>query len=428
MKPLLRLLLFIVALVVLVYFTFFHSYGPTPAKPLDVHAALAGSWRGSLASPGGGLPFGLDIAKSKDGSWRAGVRNGTEYLPFSRVAVTGASVSLEFDHYDSIISAELLADGETLMGQWSRRAMGGTRTKMDFYAKKDVSFRFPIPPHKKETGTTPPLLSGEWEVVFTDKGGQSEAKGIFKQSDRTVEGTFLTPVGDYRFLEGNYDNGLLRLSVFDGAHAFLFRANMDKSGRLSGDFWSRDSYHATWTALKGSKNMPDPFTLTKLTNREKRFRFNFPDMDGKMVADSAEQFRGKVVVVYIFGTWCPNCNDEASFLEELYRAYHDRGLEVIGLANEFSGNFRTDKEMVLRYKKKYGLSWPVLLVGIANKKKTAQALADLDRILAYPTTVFIDRHGKVQKIYTGFNGPGTGKRYHVLRKQFTDIVEGLLSP
>jgi thiol-disulfide isomerase/thioredoxin len=384
-----------------------------------------GLWRGVLQSPGGELPFGLEIKMNEQGSLIAGVRNGEEYLPFTFTKQEKLNLEFVFEHYDSVITAALSPTSNTMKGTWSRRSLGGKRTTMDFYADKNAGYRF-MPIENKKSNDVSSDISGNWIVEFSDADGTSEAKAIFKQEGNRLEGTFLTPVGDYRFLEGTYEAGKLFLSVFDGAHAFLFKAEMNREGRFSGDFWSRDSYHATWTAVRGEKEMPDPYTLTKLSNQENRFRFSFPGLDGKVMTDKDERFKGKALIVYIFGTWCPNCNDEAPFLEELYKTYHPQGLEVIGLANEFSGEFSKDRDMVKRYKKKYGLSWPVLIVGIADKKKTAEALSDLDHVLAYPTTLFIDRKGKVQKIYTGFSGPGTGKYYQILRKEFKQNIDNLL--
>lgn len=384
-----------------------------------------GDWRGVLESPGGELPFGLTIRKTQNGALLAGVRNGEEFLPFTSVKQDNPNLEFVFEHYDSVITAALSPGGKAMKGTWSRRSLGGKRTTMEFFADKNAGYRFkPIESNDNQNKTAD--ISGEWMVEFTDADGTSEAKAIFKQTGSRLEGTFLTPVGDYRYLEGVYEAGKLQLSVFDGAHAFLFKADMIQDGSIRGDFWSRDTYHAVWTAVRGEKEMPDPYTLTNLTNKEKRFRFAFPDLDGNVVSDQDERFKGKALVVYIFGTWCPNCNDEAPFLEELYKTYHSRGLEIIGLANEFTGEFEKDRDMVMRYKKKYRLSWPVLIVGVADKKKTAEALSDLDRVLAYPTTLFVDREGRVQKIYTGFSGPGTGKYYQTLKKEFKQNINELL--
>ena len=49
------------------------------------------------------------------------------------------------------------------------------------------------------------------------------------------------------------------------------------------------------------------------------FRFSFPDMQGQIVSNTDARFRGKVVLVNISGSWCPNCHDEAPFLSALYK-------------------------------------------------------------------------------------------------------------
>ena len=67
------------------------------------------------------------------------------------------------------------------------------------------------------------------------------------------------------------------------------------------------------------------------------FRFSFPDLSGKIVSNTDDRFRGKVVIVSISGSWCPNCHDEAPFLVELYRKYHGQGLEVVSLSFEEAG-------------------------------------------------------------------------------------------
>lgn len=156
-----------------------------------------------------------------------------------------------------------------------------------------------------------------------------------------MTGTFLTPTDDYRFLEGDYRDGLLRLSTFDGDHAFLFHAEARPDGTLEGDFWSRDSYHATWTAeptgRAAEELLPGPWGLAALTNDERRFRFAFPDLDGRLVRSEDPRFAGKVVVVDIFGSWCPNCNDEAPVLAGWHREWADDGLDIVGLAFEFTG-------------------------------------------------------------------------------------------
>ena len=387
---------------------------------------LAGTWRAVLDSPGGELPFIIEISKPENGNLRAVVRNGEETLPFSSIEQTGNKVKFIFDHYDSFLEGNLDSKGQSIKGEWSRRSLGGTRTRMNFSAVKTLENRFETLDKPAASVSNIKDISGEWTVKFDDSLDDTPAIAIFTQQDFIVTGTFLTAIGDYRFLEGTFEHGTLRLSVFDGAHAFLFKAVLDKNGLLKGDFWSRDTYHTTWTATKGGSEMPDPYNLTKLSNNRKHFCFHFPDVNGNMISNEDARFKSKALIVYIFGTWCPNCNDEAPMLVELYKKYKNDGLEIVGLANEFSGEFAKDKEMVETFAEKYDISWPLLVVGLADKKKTAEALADLDRVISYPTTLFIDRQGKVQKIHTGFTGPGTGKYYDMLYNEFTQTIEAML--
>ena len=62
---------------------------------------------------------------------------------------------------------------------------------------------------------------------------------VFSNStpDGRVTGTFLTETGDYRYLEGVVDGDSLKLSCFDGSHAFLFHAALDQDS-FRGRFWS----------------------------------------------------------------------------------------------------------------------------------------------------------------------------------------------
>ena len=82
---------------------------------------------------------------------------------------------------------------------------------------------------------------------------------------------------------------------------------------------------------KGLAPPEDPTQHTKLKDPNEQLHFSFPDLQGQIVSDRDPRFRGKVVLVNITGSWCPNCHDEAPFLEALYEKYHDQGLEIVAL-------------------------------------------------------------------------------------------------
>ena len=393
--------------------------------------ALVGEWRAVLGSPGGELPFGL-LIEQKGETLAASALNGPEAAPFSGVTIAGSQITFEFSWYDSRIEAELDPSGDRMTGLWTKTIPDGI-SSLPFEATRGATPRF-LPAAQAGValgdGAAAASLAGVWEAEFVDEDGSEPARGELTQEGSRVDGTFLTPTGDYRFLEGTYEDGLLRLSTFDGAHAFLFQARVRDDGSLEGDFWSRETYHATWTATPGDpaeNNVPDAWELVGLTNDEGRFEFSFPDLQGELVALSDARFAGKVVLVNIFGSWCPNCNDEAPLLAEWARSYRDRGLEIVGLAYEFSGDPERDRQMVRRFGERYDIDYPLLVAGISDKQEAASTLPDLTSVVAYPTTVFVDRTGVVRSIHSGFSGPGTGVHYEELVAEMQALIEELLA-
>ena len=402
-------------------------------------AALVGDWRAVLASPGGDLPFTLRIGLSAGSELYANAVNGAEEAPFSTVTVEGDRLVLAIDWYDSTIEARVSEPGSDgvrrLDGEWRKTVPEGV-SSLAFSAVQDEPRRFLPAVRTSETPAaagTLPSVDGSWAVVFTDEEGSQKALGELHQTRDRITGTFLTPTGDYRFLEGEYRDGLLRLSTFDGAHAFLFEARAQPDGTLEGDFWSRESYHATWTARRLGDDstdepvLPDPYDLVHLSHPEGRFDFRFPDLDGRAVSLSDPRFRGKVVLVNIFGSWCPNCNDEAVLLSKWYRRYRDRGLEIVGLAFELIGDPERDSEMVRKFARRHDIEYPLLLAGTSDKAEAAKTLPHLDRVVAYPTTVFLDRTGEVRRIHSGFAGPGTGEHHDRLVRELERLIENLLA-
>ncbi|MEM7588145.1 MAG: TlpA disulfide reductase family protein [Acidobacteriota bacterium] len=396
--------------------------------------SLVGSWRAVLSSPGGELPFTLSIqGESEAGELTAVAHNGAEEAPFSRVERSASRVTLHMDWYDAEITADLAADGESMQGTW-RKTIPDGNSSLPFRAVRGDERRF-LPAAEAAAGGTESSsaasdITGDWAAELTDDDGTEVARAEFSQQGDVVTGTFLTPTGDYRFLEGSFENGLLRLSTFDGAHAFLFQASLEQDGSLTGDFWSRDTYHATWTARRaeeGEQILPDAWQEVQLTNEDGKFAFEFPDLEGNPLSLADSRFAGKVVLVNIFGSWCPNCNDEAPLLAQWYREYQDQGLEIVGLAYEFSGDPERDRVVVGKFAERHGIEYPLLLAGISDKAAAGATLPDLTAVLSYPTTVFIGRDGKVRRIHSGFSGPGTGDHYDKLVAKLESTIEELLA-
>jgi len=400
---------------------------PEPEGPPPPPAAV-GEWRAVLQSPGGELPFTLQITQT-DGQLSAMAINGEEQVAFGEVLQSGRKIELRFPWYDAEIKADLASDDSMLRGQWRKTAAGGGNSSLPFVATRGMISRF-LPATQSAPGQDQlGQVDGVWKVLFTDEDGTEPAQAEFRQQGNEVSGTFLTPTGDYRFLSGSYEKGVLRLSTFDGAHAFLFTAEAQVDGSLVGDFWSRDTYHATWVAEPAEpteKILPDSWAMVKLTNDEQRFDFAFESIDGELVSLADERFAGKPVLVNLFGTWCPNCSDEAPLLAQWHRDYAEQGLEIVGLAFEYTGDVERDREMLQRFQTRYDIEYPLLLAGINDKQSAAETLGYVDKVVAYPTTIYLDREHKVQGIHSGFAGPGTGDHHAKLVAELTAKVESLL--
>lgn len=383
-----------------------------------------GVWRAVLKSPGGDLPFRLEI-KTENNQYAATAHNGTEVLTFDSLTVDAqANFRMAIDHYDSIFEGRISADGKSMKGVW-HKVVDHTRTaKLNFEAEYGQNHRF-----ETKSSDAPAQFGGTWDVTFSP-GLEDEGPAVatFIQNNDHLTGTFMTPTGDYRFLEGNVVGNTMYLSCFDGGHAFLFKAVRDDTGMLQGEFWSSDKWHEPWTGVANeAASLPDAMSLTSLMNTEKKFRFNFPGIDGQLINQDDPRFANKVVVISIFGTWCPNCNDEAPFLQELYATYKDQGLEVVGLAFEATGDAERDTRMLKRFKKRHKLDYLLLLAGQKDKSSAGAKLPDINHVLAYPTTLFINPKGQVAHIHTGFTGPGTGEAYVALKAKYHKMIGELLS-
>lgn len=384
-----------------------------------------GIWRAVLQSPGGELPFGIEIVANADSAtYTVFVRNGEERLRLDTARVQGDSVKIPMALFDATLTARI--GDRTLTGQYVKTGYQ-TRREMPFRATWGDRFRFVKAPRAGRVN-----VEGKWAATFLAEGGKdtTRAVGIFRQNGAEVSGTFLTPTGDYRYLAGNLHGDTLLLSCFDGNHAFLFKARLDSTGQgmTQGEFWSGSKGYETWTATRNERAaLPDASSLTFLKPGYDRLDFTFPDSDGKPVSIRDERFRGKVVIVQILGSWCPNCMDETKFLSPWYKKNRARGVEMIGLSYEKDPAFAVSAPKLKRLINRFDITYPLLLAGVNDKEKASQTLPMLNRVMAFPTTIFIDKKGKVRRIHTGFSGPGTGAYYTEFVEEFEQLVDKLMN-
>jgi len=384
---------------------------------------VTGTWRAWLDSPGGELPFMMKIERQGK-AWHAQIINGRERITVPVFKVKDGKVVIGIDYYDSQIDARLADDGRRLDGRWRKKAKGDDWSELEFHATAGMQPRFEVDP---DTATyRPGAIDGAWRVDFSSS--DTPAVGLFQvKPDHTATGTFMTTTGDYRFLSGTFDGRRLKLSCFDGAHAFLFKAELKTDGTLEGDFWSRDSWQETWTARRAEGfALPDPFQLTEATGPVRLEEIKLPDVDGRVRSLGDPAFAGKAMIIEVFGTWCPNCHDATEYLVELDRRYGDRGLRIVGLAFELTGDFKRDARVVRTYAERHGVLYPILIAGLAEKDRVASVVPFIDRLRSYPTTIFLDDEARVHAIHTGFAGPATGVHYLNQKAKFESIIASLL--
>lgn len=371
----------------------------------------------------GELPFTFEVVHDTETEFHIEIINGDERIRVDDItigldrATAKDTVVINFPLYESYIKA--IFEERVMEGVWVVPSRGNYQ--IPFIAKHGADHRFTTVRKKPVMD-----ISGKWEVTFLD---EDPYKGIgeFKQKDNILTGTFMTETGDYRFLEGEIQEDKVYLSVFDGAHAFLYEAKINATdSTMIGTFRSGKHYKTVWEAKKNENaKLTNPNDLTFLNEGYDKIEFNFPNTEGKMVSLNDEKYQGKAKIIQIFGTWCPNCRDETNFLKEYLNNNKHTDLEIIALAFEKHRALEKATASAKRYKDKLNLPYEMLIAGYSDKKEAAQSLPMLNHILSYPTMIFIDKNDTVTKIHTGFNGPATSE-FDNFKKEFEANVQEIL--
>jgi len=416
-------------------------------------------WRAWLDSPGGELPFQLEIQRhevadahstagtdsSIPAEWQAWIHNGQERIAIPEVTWQEDMrlLVMEMAHYESRLQATVSMDGKAMDGRWTKRRGPNKWADMGFHARHhgESAPRFLRPTEPSASGAdedpSPPIdssakLAERYWIRFSSS--KDLAVGVFQEQESgAVEGTILTTLGDYRFLAGYRHRGEWKLSCFDGAHAFLFAAKQT-DGEWQGYFYSGDSWKDSWqTQADAEAKLPNSFSEIALAagidpeaplNLQE---YRFPNLDGEVQSIGDPSLHGKATIISLFGSWCPNCNDEAALWAELDQAYAEKGLRIIGLGFELTEDQDRDLKLLQRFRDRWKLKHPLFLAGSANKQAAQRAFPLLAQVKSFPTAIFLDHRGRVRAIHSGFSGPATGDAHLRLRERYTSLIEELLA-
>jgi thiol-disulfide isomerase/thioredoxin len=436
---------------------FAQIFNPEAQVPEErsVIPSIVGRWDSQLLSTEGNsepvaFVIGIQVVQR---DLRADLLNGPSRIPFSKIEWKNSNLTLSLEQYDGTIEAHCADKAcDALTGFYSRQKGSGT-VKYKFLAA-----RHPIDLQHAPTAWTWPSLEGNWTFTFDLPEGNNErvsaarftqgpAEGTDKRgADAEVNGTIAPVSGDLGLMHGtvvvddlekkNVKYPRFQLSRFDGIHIVLLKGQVQADGTLAGYITFSFTKPTMFTAVRatpapqttGSAALPNPETLTSVKDSAEPFHFSGIDpLSGQTVTEADPRFRGKAVIVDIFGTWCPNCHDEAPLLADLYNRYRTKGLEIVGLSYEYTADQARSERLLKIYRDAYGIQFPLLLTGTTEAGQIAKTLPQLVNFGAYPTTIFLDRQGHVHAIHAGFEGPATGN-FAEVKARFEQLVEELTKP
>jgi thiol-disulfide isomerase/thioredoxin len=351
------------------------------------------------------------------------IYNGKEVYQLSVKKRIGDTIVYQFPAQDAEWRVAFEKDFSEARGWWIN------------YNKK-VPVRYPVHLYMTLSEMIPkpdtifPELFGRWKVLFEPGTPNEEVLvAVFQQEmNGRIFGSFLSETGDYRYLHGYAANGKLHLQTYTGYWAFVVEADLNGSNEMNGVFYSGGKSSTQFKAIKDETvQLRDEAELTYLIKRDERVVLNnVSKLNGRKTnLDLAK--KGQVTLIQIMGTWCPNCIDETQLLKELKDSYAAQGLEIVGLGFEVGTDSKKQRSRLKKFAKDLQVNYPVYLAGTSSKEAAAAYFPMLNGIMSFPTSILVDREGKVIAIHTGFSGPATGTAYTELVKKYKQEIEGALS-
>lgn len=372
-----------------------------------------GPWRFELRTANAAVPFIINF-QQKDGALTATLQNGKETIELNDIDANAKHISIPLQTYE--VSLELEPPKDNKLIGYLVRHNKNPKVKTPVIGFHGEEERF-----LQDTAKPKIDLNGRWKVKLTDEQKKVEDGVIvFEQKGKTINGSILTPTGDYRYMSGFVSGEEFEAASFDGMYNYLVRGRVRK-GILEARILS--NYLTKIEGVKDSKaELPDAYKQTQLES----LSFKFPNLAGEQVSLSDKRFKNKPVIVQFFGSWCPNCLDEMNYLIPWYKENHKRGIEIIALAFERSNDPAEAKKQLLKTQRKKDIPYTLLIAGSTADDKPKDKIKGLKNFISFPTTVFLNKNHEVVKVHAGFTGPSTGEFYEKWKKEFNETVDGLL--
>ncbi|MGB0165323.1 MAG: TlpA disulfide reductase family protein [Luteibaculum sp.] len=323
------------------------------------------------------------------------------------------SLFAAFNVFDTGLELKITSDS-TATGIWNK------------YYKDNYTLAAQLYPSSNTTNSRAYLDTVKYEVTFSPNTPDSyPAIGLFSISDNRITGSFATETGDYRFLAGEINDNAFHLNTFDGSHAFVFTGKIKGDSIQEGMFYSGNHWKEPFIGIEN-----DSYQLTNpdsITSSKQPVQFSFLAEDSSLFRFNDYTYKDTAVIIQILGSWCPNCLDETYFLSELQSIYAKQPLAIIGIAFESKTDYAYYANQIQKLKSTTKANYPILLGGKASKQVASDTLVFLDEIKSFPTTIFLDKKHKIQRIHTGFYGPGTGSYYDKFREETLLLLDKVLA-
>ena len=373
----------------------------------------AGEWSATVRVNDVEIPFRFEIARN--GSALVGsFFDGDRRVSSSKGRFENGVLTLQFDQYAATLEATLSEDGQ-LEGRYLR----GSRPTYAFHAARAVPVSTPA-------GEVP-SIAGLWTIAVQSTKGESAWRFIVRQNGPEISAAILRVDGDTGMLTGRFHDGSFVLSHFSGARPTLLEVKPAADGTLQLLQNRKTPLVAVRADGPQSTSGPaptDPSQHTRVQDPSVPFAFAFPDLSGRVVTNTDPRFQGKVVLVSITGSWCPNCHDEAPFLSSLYKKYRKKGFEIVALSFEEADEL-ANPQRLRSFIARYGIEYTVLLAGEPEQlnEKVPQGV----NLNAFPTTFILGRDGRVRAVHAGFPSAASGSFHTKAQAELTELAERLLT-
>lgn len=393
---------------------------------------VTGIWQGLAKVRDTEIPITIRISASGskiDTAFLNGPADHPDVAPSTSTTLDGNHLVASFNYFARTLDATIADD--TLTGTYGATHPGKRGGVVTSFTARRVA-REPAP----TSAPNAPNISGSWEIATKSNKGENAWELVVDPAPKgtpVLKAAIQRIDGDTGGLWGTWDGTSYKLSHFTAAGPAAYSVTPQPDGTLLvksllGPVHDSSAELIARRPAEARKlNLSAPTETTEQTTMKDPnapLAFSFPDLSGKIISNTDPQFQGRVVIVAIGGSWCPNCHDEAPLLVNLYKRFHAKGLEIVNLDFE-QGDPETDISRLKAFIEHYGITYPVVLAGTTDQlnDKIPQAV----NLNCWPTAFFVGRDGLVKEIHAGFAGPGNTAGHIALEHEVTSLVEKLLS-